>query len=49
MSVSIFSYRGEVTAGFLVNRGLAADPQPLAEGFAAAVAELEATTRPGPA
>jgi WS/DGAT/MGAT family acyltransferase len=33
MSVSIFSYRGEVTVGFLVNRRLAADPQPLADAL----------------
>ena len=32
MSVSIFSYAGHVTVGFLVNRRLAGDPQALADG-----------------
>jgi acyl-CoA synthetase (AMP-forming)/AMP-acid ligase II len=32
LSVSIFSYAGHVTIGFLVNRRLIDDPQPLADG-----------------
>jgi diacylglycerol O-acyltransferase / wax synthase len=32
MSVSVFSYAGRVTVGFLVDAGLVADPQPLADG-----------------
>jgi diacylglycerol O-acyltransferase / wax synthase len=32
MSVSVFSYAGKVTVGFLVDAGLVADPQPLADG-----------------
>ena len=30
MSVSVFSYAGKVSVGFLVDAGLVADPQPLA-------------------
>lgn len=33
MSVSIFSYAGEVTVGFLTDAGLVDDPQPLADAF----------------
>jgi hypothetical protein len=40
MSVSIFSYRGQVTVGFLVNRRLIGDPQPLADALPAALEEL---------
>ena len=33
MSVSVFSYAGRVTAGFLTDAGLVADPQGLADDF----------------
>jgi WS/DGAT/MGAT family acyltransferase len=33
MSVSVFSYAGKVTAGFLTDMGIVADPQPLADAF----------------
>jgi len=33
MSVSVFSYAGKVTVGFLTDAGLVADPQALADGF----------------
>jgi len=33
MSVSVFSYAGEVTVGFLTDAGLVPDPQGLADGF----------------
>ena len=33
MSVSIFSYAGKVTVGFLTDAGLVPDPQALADGF----------------
>jgi diacylglycerol O-acyltransferase / wax synthase len=35
MSVSVFSYAGKVTVGFLVDSALVADPQPLADAFRA--------------
>ena len=33
MSVSVFSYAGKVTVGFLTDAGLVPDPQELADGF----------------
>lgn len=33
MSVSLFSYAGKITVGFLVDDALVEDPQPLADGF----------------
>jgi WS/DGAT/MGAT family acyltransferase len=33
MTVSIFSYMGEVTVGFMTDTGVVADPQPLANAF----------------
>src|SRR5439155_23713513 len=33
MSISIFSYAGEVTVGFLTDSALVEDPQPLADAF----------------
>ena len=33
MSVSVFSYAGEVTVGFMADAGLVPDPQELADGF----------------
>ena len=33
MSVSVFSYAGKVTVGFLTDAGLVPDPQALADGF----------------
>ena len=35
MTVSLFSYAGKVTAGFLTDAGVVADPQPLADAFRA--------------
>jgi len=49
MSVSIFSYRGQVTIGFLVNRRLIGDPQPLADALPAALEELSRSTTRGAA
>ncbi|MFN8203469.1 MAG: wax ester/triacylglycerol synthase family O-acyltransferase [Solirubrobacteraceae bacterium] len=45
MSVSIFSYRGQVTVGFLVNRRLGVDPQALADALPAALTQLRAAVR----
>ena len=42
MTVSIFSYAGEVTVGFMADTGLVPDPQPLVEAFDA---ELRALCR----
>jgi WS/DGAT/MGAT family acyltransferase len=42
MTVSIFSYMGEVTVGFMTDTGLVADPQPLVDAFDA---ELKALCR----
>jgi diacylglycerol O-acyltransferase / wax synthase len=42
MTVSIFSYAGEVTVGFMVDTALMPDPQPLADAF---TAELRALCR----
>jgi WS/DGAT/MGAT family acyltransferase len=33
MTVSLFSYAGKVTVGFLTDAGIVADPQPLADAF----------------
>jgi diacylglycerol O-acyltransferase / wax synthase len=51
MTVSIFSYQGEVTAGFMADTGLMADPQPLVVAFDAELRRLcrgTRTTRPRP-
>ena len=40
MSVSVFSYAGKVTVGFLVDAALVDDPQPLADGFRREVLRL---------
>jgi diacylglycerol O-acyltransferase / wax synthase len=45
MSISIFSYAGKVTVGFLVDSAIVDDPQQLADGFRA---ELLALTRTAP-
>jgi diacylglycerol O-acyltransferase / wax synthase len=45
MTVSIFSYKGEVTVGFMTDTGLVADPQPLANGFNAELRGLCRGTR----
>jgi diacylglycerol O-acyltransferase / wax synthase len=45
MSVSVFSYAGKVTVGFLVDTALVDDPQPLADGFRRHVLALERRSR----
>jgi WS/DGAT/MGAT family acyltransferase len=45
MTVSIFSYAGEVTVGFMVDTALLPDPQPLVKGFDAELRELCRGTR----
>jgi diacylglycerol O-acyltransferase len=40
MSVSVFSYAGKVTVGFLTDAGLVPDPQVLADGFRVHALEL---------
>jgi hypothetical protein len=45
MAVSLFSYRGKVTAGFLADAGVVADPQPLADAFRAELLELGRRSR----
>jgi diacylglycerol O-acyltransferase len=40
MSVSVFSYAGEVTVGFLADAGLVPEPQALADAFRADVLAL---------
>ena len=47
MSVSIFSYAGHVTVGFLVNRRLTDDPQALADGVSGQLEVLAAATSAG--
>ena len=47
MSVSVFSYAGKVTVGFLVDAGLVADPQPLAAGVRRDVLDLARVARSG--
>jgi hypothetical protein len=43
--VSVFSYAGKVTVGFLVDAGLVDDPQPLADGVAREVLALARVAR----
>ncbi len=45
MTVSIFSYAGEVTVGFMTDVGLVPDPAPLAKAFDAELRALCAGTR----
>jgi WS/DGAT/MGAT family acyltransferase len=45
MTVSIFSYMGEVTVGFMTDTGLVADPQPLVAAFDAELRSLCRGTR----
>jgi hypothetical protein len=52
MSVSVFSYAGKVTAGFLVDAGLVPEPQALADAFRdelTAYARLARARAPRPA
>jgi diacylglycerol O-acyltransferase / wax synthase len=46
MSVSVFSYAGHVTAGFLTDAGLVAAPQGLADDFRREVVGLRRRVRP---
>jgi WS/DGAT/MGAT family acyltransferase len=46
MSVSIFSYAGKVSVGFLVDAGLVADPQPLATAVRRDILDLARVARP---
>ena len=43
MSVSVFSYAGKVTVGFLTDAGLVPDPQALADAFRTHVLALART------
>jgi hypothetical protein len=45
MSVSLFSYGGKVTVGFLSDPGVVADPQGLADDFRAEVLALGRNAR----
>jgi WS/DGAT/MGAT family acyltransferase len=45
MTVSIFSYAGKVTVGFLTDAGIVPDPQPLADAFRAEVLALARRAR----
>jgi WS/DGAT/MGAT family acyltransferase len=45
MSVTIFSYAGKVTVGFMAAERLVPDPQELADGFRAQLLELHRLTR----
>ena len=45
MTVSIFSYQGEVTVGFMADTNLVPDPQPLVAGFDAELKRLCRGTR----
>ena len=45
MTVSLFSYAGKVTAGFLTDAGLMSDPQPLADAFRAELLALGRRSR----
>lgn len=45
MTVSLFSYAGKVTAGFLTDAGIVHDPQPLADAFRAEVLALARRSR----
>jgi hypothetical protein len=50
MSISIFSYAGEVTVGLLVDAGLVPDPHRLAQGFRREIDKLAGLVeRPKPA
>ena len=40
MTVSLFSYGGKVSVGFLTDAGIVADPQPLADAFHAELLAL---------
>ena len=40
MTVSIFSYKGEVTVGFMTDTALVADPQPLVDAFEVELRDL---------
>jgi diacylglycerol O-acyltransferase len=45
MTVSLFSYGGKVTAGFLTDAGIVPDPQPLADAFRAELLSLARRSR----
>jgi diacylglycerol O-acyltransferase / wax synthase len=45
MTVSLFSYGGKVTAGFLTDVGIVPDPQPLADAFRAELLALARRSR----
>lgn len=45
MTVSIFSYAGKVTVGFLTDAGIVPDPQPLADAFRAELLALARRSR----
>jgi hypothetical protein len=45
MTVSIFSYAGQVTVGFLTDAGIVPDPQPLADAFRAELLALARRSR----
>jgi hypothetical protein len=45
MSVSVFSYPGKVTVGFLVDAGLVDDSQPLADSVRSEVLQLARRAR----
>ena len=45
MTVSLFSYAGKVSAGFLTDAGIVPDPQPLADAFRAEVLSLARRSR----
>ena len=45
MTVSLFSYGGKVTAGFLTDAGIVLDPQPLADAFRAELLSLARRAR----
>jgi diacylglycerol O-acyltransferase len=40
MTISIFSYKGELTVGFMIDTGLIPDPQPLVAAFEAELRAL---------
>lgn len=48
MTVSIFSYAGKVTVGFLTDAGVVPDPQPLADAFRAELLALAHRSRKVP-
>jgi hypothetical protein len=45
MTVSLFSYAGKVSVGFLTDAGIVADPQPLADAFRAELLALARRAR----